>query len=315
MAGSPNTPEPVKPSTPRRPPILLRPLVAVLVAGACYLLTGLTEQPPVWKLTVSVLAGGAALIIQFMNDLADRIASLEETLATENSEMKELVADGFARVNEDTELFSMVDRSALSREEVTRLVRSATTLGTAAPSIMEPFVRAELLRLTSLMEHLNLEVVHREGEDHDWITTLTECAALTIDATSSWADRDFWASELGVRYLGAQRDAIHRGVRIRRLFIVAEAEDTTPELSRLCDDQRSLGIEVRVLSLSELPPTARMTAIGDFVVFDESLSYEIVFDLLGVTAHTAINLRFPQVAQRVQQFSTLWEAAEGTDRS
>ncbi|MGW7525770.1 hypothetical protein [Streptomyces sp. NPDC054783] len=308
MAGSSNTPDAAAPSAPHHPPILLRTLVAVLVGGACYLLTGLSGQPAVWKLTVSALAGGALLIIQFMTGLASRLASVEWTLATHNFEMKELVADGFARVNEVTELFGLVDRSALTRDEVTRLVRSATMVGAVAPAIMANFVRAEVLRLTALMENLNLEVVHREGEDHDWITALTGCAALTIDATSSWADRDFWASELGARYLVAQRDAIRRGVRIRRLFIVEEADENTPELSRLCDDQQSLGIEVRVLSLSGLPPIARMTEIDDFVVFDESLSYEIVSDLRGVTASTLIDVRSYRVIHRVQQFRTLWEA-------
>jgi hypothetical protein len=311
MAGPPNTPGAAALSAAYRPPTLRRTLNAVLAGGVGYLLTGLTEQPEVWRLTVSILVGGAALIVPLMTGFASRLACAEATLATYGSEMKELVAGGLARVNEATELFELVDRSALPREEVTRLVRGAAIAGTVAPAIAQDLVRMEVMRLTALTENLGLQAVDREGEDHDWIMSLTGCAALTIDATSTWADRDLWGSELGARYLRAQREAIiERDVRIRRLFIIEEPEHDTPELSRLCDDQQSIGIEVRVLALSGLPPIARITGIDDFVVFDESLSYEIGFDLRAVVARTAIDLRSHRVAHRVQQFRTLWEAGQ-----
>lgn len=223
-----------------------------------------------------------------------------------------MVAGGLARLNEVTELFDLVDHSALPREAAARLVRSATIAGTLAPAIVQDFVRVEIMRLTALMEHLSQEVADREGEDHDWILTLTGCAALTIDATSTWpeADRDLWRSELGARYLRAQRDAIERGVRIRRLFIIEEPEHDLPELSQLREYQQSIGIDVRVLALSGLAPNVRLTGIDDFIVFDESLSYEIGFDLRGVAARTAIDLRSHRIAHRVQQFRTLWEASQ-----
>lgn len=312
MAGPSNTPGAAPLPAPHRPPILRMTLNAVLVGGVGYLLTSLTEQPEVWKLTVSALLGGAALTVSLVNSFTSRLASVEETLVTHNCEMKEIVADGLARLNEVTELFDLVDRSALPREAVARLVRSVTTAGTLAPSIMQDFVRVEVMRLTAVMEHLNQEVADREGEDHDWILTLTGCAALTIDATSTWpeADRELWKSELGARYLRAQRDAIERGVRIRRLFITEEPGHDLPELSRLREDQQSIGIEVRLLALSELAPNVRLAGIDDFIVFDESLSYELGFDLRGVAARTVIDLRSHRIAHRVRQFRTLWEASQ-----
>lgn len=141
--------------------------------------------------------------------------------------------------------------------------------------------------------------------------TLTGCAAMTIDATSTLVDRDFWPSELGQRYLRAQRDAIEQQhVRIRRLFIIDAPEDNTLELGQFCDDQQSLGIEVRVLALSELSPIARMDETNDFIVFDEALSYEIGSDLRGVNTKTVMDLRPDRVAKRVQRFKTLWEAGQ-----
>jgi hypothetical protein len=293
------------------PPVLLKTLVTAFIGGATYLLTNVTDQPEVWKLTVSIFLGGAALIIQYMTDFERRLGAVEDSLTHHNTEMKELVARGFARINEVTELFGLVDRSALPPDGVTRLVRSATQVGSSAPAIMQAFAREEINRLTVLMENLNQKLVDYEGEDHDWIVTLTQCAAMTIDATSTSVDRDFWPSELGQRYMRAQRDAVkERQVRIRRLFLVETPDQNSAELQQLCDNQQSLGIEARVLALSELSPIARMDETNDFIVFDESLSYEIGHDLRGVNTKTLMDLRADRVTKRVQRFKALWDAGE-----
>ncbi|NUS16036.1 MAG: hypothetical protein HOY69_32325 [Streptomyces sp.] len=310
MAGSLETTGSAAPATaPRVPPVLLKTLVTALVGGATYLLTDISNQPEVWKLTSSIFLGGAALIIQYMTDFERRLTSVEHSISAHNAEMKELVANGFARINEATELFGLVDRSALPPDGVTHLIRSASKVSTGSPAIMQAFAAAEVNQVTSLMENLNAKLVDYEGEDHDWIVTLTGCAVATIDATSTVVDSDFWPSELGQRYLRAQRDAVDaHGVRIRRLFIIDKPEDNTIELGQLCDDQQSLGIEVRVLALSDLSPIARMDETKDFIIFDGSLSYEISSDLRGVITNTLMDLRAERVAKRVQRFQTLWEA-------
>jgi hypothetical protein len=295
----------------RFPPFLQKALVTAIVGGITYLLTNVANQPEVWKLTASIFLGGAAFIVQYMIDFERRLESAENSLGVHNAEMKELVAQGFARINEVTELFGLVDRSALLPEDVTRLLRSVTQVGSGAPAIMQAFVREEMRSLTNLTENLNRKLVDYDGEDHDWILALTQCAAATIDATSTKVDHDFWPSELGQRYLRAQRDAIKdRQVRIRRLFIVDTPEHNTPELEQLCDNQQSLGIEVRVVVLSELSPINRMDETDDFIVFDEQLSYEVGSDLLGVNMKTLLDLRADRVARRVQRFRMLWEAGE-----
>ncbi|MEV6010453.1 hypothetical protein AB0M29_27010 [Streptomyces sp. NPDC051976] len=292
-------------------PVLLKMLVTSLVGAASYLVTNIANQPELWKLTVSIFLGGAALIVQYMVDFERRLEAVESSLYVHNGEMKELVARGFARINEVTELFGLVDRSALPPDGVTRLIRSATQVGSSAPTLMQSFAREEISRLTTLMENLNQELVDYEGEDHDWIVTLTQCADLTIDATSTSVDRDFWPSELGQRYLRAQRDAITgRNVRIRRLFIVESREESGADLEQLCDDQQSLGIEVRTVALSELSPIDRMDETNDFIVFDGSLSYEVGSDLRGVNTKTIMDLRADRVSKRVQRFKALWEAGE-----
>jgi hypothetical protein len=296
---------------PRIPPFLLKTLVTAVVGGVTYALTNIANQPEVWKLTASIFLGGAALIVQYMIDFERRLGSVEGSLVVHNSEMKELVHRGFARINEVTELFGLVDRSALQTEKVTKLLLGTTQAGAGAPPILQSFISKQIGTLTDLMEALSRQLVDYEGEDHDWIVALTHCATQTIDATSTPVDRDFWPSELGQRYLRAQRDAIkERQVRIRRLFIVKNPEDNGPELEQLCDDQQSLGIEVRVLVLSELSPIIRMDETDDFIVFDDSLSYEIGADLREVNTRTVMDLRPDRVGRRIQRFRTLWEAGE-----
>ncbi|MBM9507627.1 hypothetical protein [Actinacidiphila acididurans] len=304
-------PAAVHPTPPRFPPFLLKTLFTAVVGGVTYALTNIANQPEVWKLTASIFLGGAALIVQYMVDFEGRLGSVEDTLAEHNAEMKELVARGFARINEVTELFGLVDRSTLQTEKVTKLLLSATEAGSGAPPIMQSFISKQITGLTDLMEALTRKLVDYEGEDHDWIVALTQCANNTIDATSTPVDRGFWTSELGQRYLRAQRDAIkERQVRIRRLFIVRTPEDNGPELGQLCDDQQSLGIEVRVLVLSELSPIVRMDETLDFIVFDDSMSYEIAADLRDVNTRTVMDWRPDRVARRAQRFAALWEAGE-----
>jgi len=310
MAGTSRTQGPTPPpGAPRIPPILLKIIVTTLIGGITYLLTDVTHQPQVWKLTAAIFIGGAALIVQFLVDFEGRLGTVETCLNTHNTEMRELVAGGFARINEVTALFGRVDRSALPPDGVTRLVRAATRVASSDPEIMRSFAQVEMTRFTTLMEDLDQNLVDHDGEDHTWIVALTRCATATIDATSTWVDRDYWPSEEGQRYLRAQRDAIRdRGVHIRRLFIVDTVAERTPELTQLCDDHVSLGIEVRTLVLSELAPIARMDETNDVIVFDEALSYEIRPDARRVNSHTVMDMRGDRVQRRVQRFKSLWDS-------
>ncbi|NJQ02365.1 DUF6879 family protein [Streptomyces zingiberis] len=293
------------------PPFLLKTLITAVVGGFTYALTNATEQPEVWKLTASIFLGGAAMIIQYMIDFERRLGAVEHSLTVHNGEMKELVAEGFAKINQATELFGLVEGSALRADGVTRLVRNATAVGSEGPDIMKAFAQAEVHRLATLMADLNQKHADYDGEDHDWIVTLTQCATATIDATSTSVDDDFWPTELGQRYLRAQRDAIREhGVRIRRLFIVNTPREVDEELLQVVEHQKGLGIEVRVLALSELPPTAGIDTTNDFIVFDGELSYEVEPDLTGINAKTTLELREDRVARRVRRFKELWRAGE-----
>lgn len=290
--------------------VVSRLLVTVVVGGAVYLITSaISDSDDLWQITLALLAAGVILIIQYLVDWDQRLDRLDERLAMDRRETRDLVESSFSQINQATELFSLANSSSL-RDEVSELVRGAADANSTGPAIVGAFVQQEIGKLVSLLDGTNRKVIDREGEDHDWIVELTRCAVSSIHGISTSIDRDFWSSETGRRYLREQREAIQaRGVEIRRLFLVAEQSDVSDELLRQRENQLSLGIDVRVLVLESVSDSVRLGATNDFVVFDEQLSYEVAFDIEGTNATTTLNFQTDRVRQRSRRFNELWEAA------
>ena len=293
--------------------LVLKTLVTVVVAGLAYILTNVisTDQSVMWQLTVSVLIGGTALMVQYLVEFQQRFEAMEVGLNARSYELAKHVEESFARVSQATELFSQVDSSVLRSDGVTQLARSVTQVGEDSPAIVRDFASEEINRLTKLMDNLNSRIADCEGENLDWLLSLTQCAKTTIDAVSTSATKDLWFGPHAPRYLETESDAVQeRNVRIRRLFIVQRPEDVDDSLERLCEDQRGLGIEARVLVPSQLPLYVRRGVIKDFILFDESLSYEVEEDFAGLGGRTTLNVRADDIATRVRRFNLLWESAE-----
>ncbi|WP_405534594.1 hypothetical protein OG787_07030 [Streptomyces sp. NBC_00075] len=291
--------------------VLSRLLVTLMAGGLAYVVTNLYDMPGAWRATLAVVIASAVLIIQYVVDMERRIMALDQDLHDYHEKMRELVSGSFASINEATRLFGMVEGSALRTDEVTRLARGATQVGAGGPDLMRTFARAEMDRLASLMEDMNQGIVDHDGEDHEWLVTLTQCAVSSIDAVSPAADRGFWTTTTGRRYLWAQREAIQtRGVRIRRIFLVATSDEVDADLELQRESHQNLGIEVRVLAVSDLPATTNRGPSSDFIVFDDSLTYEVGLDLDGRNARTTLNLRADRVAERRERFTEFWEAAQ-----
>jgi hypothetical protein len=314
------------------PPLLLKTLVTVVVAIVAYVLTNALNQnqDEVWKLTVSIVIGGSALIVQYLVDFERRLETMETGqrtrirdmkeslaenhrevrghLAEHHREMTQLVDDRFARISEATELFSQVDRSVLRSDGVINLARSATKAGMLNNRLVKSFASEEIDRLAGLLENLSNRIADCLGENQDWLIDLTKCIKESLDATSTSVDRDFWSSEPASRYLEAQADAILRGVKIRRLFLVNTPEDIDADLLELCESQRSLGVDARVVIVSELPHRLQLGTQSDFIIFDGELSYEIDQDTRDVNAKTTLNARPALVQYRMKRFNQLWDA-------
>jgi hypothetical protein len=222
-------------------------------------------------------------------------------------------------------LFGLVEASALRTDAMTQLVRHSIELGPQTPPLVVRFAQGEIGRLSEFLKEIGEGGnVTYEGEDRDWMLGLARNAMKSIDATSlttvdargaGFVDSGLWESDLGQRYLEVQRDAITRGVRVRRVFIMDRsglAQD--PAFLDVCRLQRELNIEIRVLDASAIPGTRR-SSLFDFVLFDDVLSYETTpasnldGEVRPAIVNTRLELRPNRVADRIQRFNDLWASA------
>ncbi|WP_416984991.1 DUF6879 family protein [Streptomyces sp. T028] len=274
-------------------------LVTVVVGGVVYLLTNVisSDDDGPWQLVLSVLCGGIVLIVQFLVSFVNQMQAVKGS-----------VDQRFADIGKATKLFNEVEK--LRDDGVPRLAENATKVVSTGPRILHDFANEEINRLAGVMEDLAALTAETPGENHDWLMTLTKCTHLSIDAISTnLVDEDFWSTEPANRYLTAQRDGINeRGVTVRRLFIVKENQERAA-LDPICEEQRYMGIKVRVVALDQLPAHLRRGKMIDFILFDKALSYEIHPDQLGLNSSTAVNARPELVQPLSRRFEQLWEAA------
>lgn len=304
--------------------ILRKVVVSLVVGGFVYIVTELTGQEAIWNLTMSIFLGGLTLVVQLLMSFENRLAAVEETGTNHMARLEVMIRSGFARINEVTELFNLVESSALRTDTITQLVRHATLIDPASPSLVLRFAEAEVSRFSQFLKDISeSRNVLYEGEDQDWLLTLARNAVATIDATSlttmvgegsGYMDDLLWTSDFGQRYLEAQREAIQQGVMIRRLFVLVDGLDVidNDEILAVCQPQQAIGIEVRVLDPADVP-TAQREALFDFIVFDGAISYEttaaprLAESTRPTILNTRLELRPDRVQGRIRRFDYLWE--------
>ncbi|MEV8503495.1 DUF6879 family protein [Actinoplanes sp. NPDC051475] len=248
-----------------------------------------------------------------------RLATVEALESEGMADMKRLVEDAFSQINEATELFGLIEASALQTDLVTQLVRNSTQISPNSPPIVYRFVQAKIKETSDFLKQLaEGGTVTCYGEDRDWLLGLTRNATTSIDAISLAAvDHDLWQSEIGQRYLDAQRRATRDGRRVRRIFVLDSADVADdPGLQRACYEQRRMQIEVRLLDRGDVPPPLQVQ-VRDLIVFDDTLAYETTPTTVdprhAQTSETRLVLTDSRVKECAQLFRELWEVAREPD--
>jgi hypothetical protein len=290
----------------------------------------------------SVFVSGVAFVAQFLIDVADRLDALgyriddlgsnlaraENIIERRHAENQEMINSGFLRINTATELFGAVEASALKTDAMTQLVKNSTSVGKGKPSLVFDFAQAEIGRLSGYLKDLGQggDVTY-EGEDRDWLLGLTRVAAVTIDATSlstvdaggrGFVDGGLWNSDLGQQYLDAQREAIARGVAVRRIFIVDRPElEINDDFIGVIREHTKIGVQVRTLKPDDLAGTRRSSLI-DFIVIDGVLSYQATPASRSpgrppTIASTTLVTNPVRIAERIERYKALWAAAAPVD--
>ncbi|WP_309060866.1 hypothetical protein [Streptomyces sp.] len=313
---------------PRR--LLVGLVLGLLAWGAAALLS--PEDGPARQLAAAGLCAAAAVAVQHLigpdraaEERARRTESLlAETAATVRDGLRrhDALQSGLTRHTEDMRQLVETRLVALDRpaepppaparvriEAVPDLAANFAEVLAPGPPILSTFVRLEMQRVIGHMTDLTTLTAECPGENHDWMLTLTRAAEQSICATSTSVDREFWNSEPASRYLHAQHEAIvEHGVPVRRLFLLESARELDDRLLRLCEEQEVLHIEVRVAVLPELPPHLLRGTTNDFIVYDETVSFEIDQDLRDVNVRTRLIARPDHVQDRMKRFRELWEA-------
>ncbi|GAA4583816.1 hypothetical protein GCM10023194_22100 [Planotetraspora phitsanulokensis] len=296
------------------PPTLRKILITAAVGVPTYFVTddngpflSAGAEPQAWGLILTVLISAVVTVVQYLIDVDKQLEATRRE-----------VVDGLSRINEATELFGLVEASAVQTDVVTQLVRNATRVDKGMPALVQAFAQTEIARISTLLRELGEGNVIYEGEDRDWLLGLTANTRRSLDALSlnmvdqgiTEFDGGFWTTDAGQRYLEAQRDRIREGVRIRRIFFVDRSEVESEKFRRICKMHSEIGVQVRVLT-----PDTLVTPLGlfDFIVFDDVVSYEVtpspqVGEITTHTfVHTLLVLEPPQVKRRTDRFSELWE--------
>jgi hypothetical protein len=288
-------------------------LLTVATGGVTFLITNALNQPQFNSITLSILIGGIALLVRFLVDFEKRLAAVEKLEKDGMQEMKDLVAQTFSEISEATALYGQIEASALETDLVTQLVRNSTQISPTSPPIVSRFVHTRMEEMAGFLKQLaEGGTVTYYGEDRDWLLGLTRNATVSVDAISMAAvDHGLWDSEIGQRYLDAQRRAARDGRRVRRIFVLDEpgmAED--PMLRRAYEEQQRMQIEVRMLDRRSVP-TPLQVQVRDLILFDDILAYETTPTTndpeQSQVAETRLVLTDSRVKECAQLFRELWD--------
>jgi hypothetical protein len=296
--------------------------VTAIVGAISFPLTDLIFDKTSQQLAMAAGVGSVVLLVQFLVDFEHRLLRVEREQVNSVTEIQLVVDRGFAKINDATQLFAQVESAGLHADTITKLVQRAVAIGPEVPRLVYAFAQSEIDRVSEFLRELADQQATYDGEDQEWLLGLTQNTIRSIDAISipevdaaGNAYHNFWETDLGRRYLDQQRNAVRRGVRVRRVFVTEHEQVVDdPTFQRVCSFQADLGIEVRLLHPSAIPHAIR-NSLFDFILFDNTLSYEVIpaahveGKLSPMILHTRLILRQGKVRERIERYHNIWASA------
>jgi hypothetical protein len=267
---------------------ILWKLIATIGSGAlAYGLTGALDQAEPWRLTMSVFAAGVVLIVVVMADVAERTRAASELVAAAGSA---------------STLLSLAE-GTLGGDSLTHLIDAAARIDRRQPGQLR-FADRQVQRLTGLLEGLTAGRAEHRG-DLDWRAGLTESAVARIDVAGMVS-----TALVPEEDLDGALQAVKRGVRIRRVFLISTGEPGG-DIEILLRPYRKVGVETRLLRSDDFDFLLDGT-LTEFALFDGQLSYE-VREPAGLDTGlppVAVVADEERVGARQRRFEEIWEAAE-----
>lgn len=282
--------------------LLVRIFIGLAIGAGVWALTQYFDLPGAdpatdnaLSLGISVFVGGVVLVVELLLGVEQQMHA----------------------INREAGLYGMIKASDFNAEEIRTFVDNLAPIRRTKPPLIINFATAEINRLSGSLEELGRHAdLTYDGEDRDWLLSLTQAASKSIWATSrGHVDKALWGSEFGQRYLEAQKEAIKRGVEVRRIFIVDQPQQrNNADFDDVLREQAEARVEVRTIYPERVRATDRALLI-DFIVFDGVLVYHSEVTGSGDTTRiieTRLITEPSKVArQGVQRFTDLWDLAKG----
>ncbi|HEY4452961.1 MAG TPA: hypothetical protein VGN81_01515, partial [Pseudonocardiaceae bacterium] len=105
--------------------ILRKIIITALVGAVAFPLTNLLFQSQAEQLAMTAAVGAVVLAVQLLIEMEQRLASVEAKQSEHAEAVKEVVANGFQKVNDATQLFARVESVGLKTDAITELVQRA----------------------------------------------------------------------------------------------------------------------------------------------------------------------------------------------
>ncbi len=113
------------------------------------------------------------------------------------------------------------------------------------------------------------------------------------------ADFSYWKTNYAHSYIGANKDALARGVKIVRVFIANK--ETIEGISDILKNQKELGIEVYTAVIDEVPPQL----IEDSLIIDDKVFSRGELTSEGKIRELRLTIDLIEVQQAVTRFDAL----------
>ena len=307
---------------------LLRKILVTCAAGAAtFAVTTFFDKDDMLALMLSAFVGGVTFVVQFLREVEVRQGSVDHNVTAFSQYQRELtnqletsVKTQLERFNQANSLLAQLDAGPLGRQPILELVQYAADVDYSALPLLHQLAESEISKCSNFLKDLGRgREVTADDEGWGWTFTLTTNVQQSVDATSYIArddkkvsslwDDDAWTSEHARLYLRLQAQAIKRGIAIRRIFILETLELAEhPELRRICDEQCTIEIDVRLIDAQ----TAAAIARGHvpLVIFDRAISLELTPSRFPEAApgfvKTTLVLNPFQVRDRSEMFERLW---------
>jgi len=287
------------------------PLLLGLITIVSAHVSGMNSQD---SLQLGALVIGVFLLAMFLIEFDLRLLNLGEGLDR-----------GLTKLDQSIELAGLVERSALGTELLTEFIDVAGKTDENVNPLLLRMAQREIKRVTHFVQELpgGREIAY-DGEDREWLLGLTQdtersvdaISLSTVDAGMRGFDGGLWTSDLGTRYLELQREAVARGIVIRRIFVFESndlaGDETFLNITKI---QRDVGVDVRMLDHQLIPEWIR-SMIFDFIIFDGAVSYETTpaTTFNAGTRPAIVRTLLAPMADRLDElqsrFEQLWEAAD-----